>query len=126
MVLTNKQQQVLGVLQQSVAPLSAYALLAQLGEHGFNAPTQVYRVLHKLIEFGLVRRLESLHAYTSCAPSKAGKSPVSAFVICRACGQARELEGGLLDECLGQKVRSEGFALEKVTVEVFGICASCN
>src|SRR5256885_5597381 len=57
--LTTKQQRVLDTLRQAGAPLTAYALLDQLRDHGLTAPTQVYRALDKLAEQGVVHRLES-------------------------------------------------------------------
>jgi Fur family zinc uptake transcriptional regulator len=64
--LTKNQSLVMGALTNSDGPLSAYTILDQLRDHGFRAPLQVYRALDKLVEFGLVHRLESLNAFVAC------------------------------------------------------------
>jgi Fur family zinc uptake transcriptional regulator len=61
--LTKNQSLVMGALSQANGPLSAYTILDELREHGFRAPLQVYRALEKVVEFGLVHRLESLNAF---------------------------------------------------------------
>ena len=63
--LTRNQTMVMAALTKSQAPMSAYAILNQLREHGFRAPLQVYRALDKLGELGLVHRLESLNAFVA-------------------------------------------------------------
>ena len=57
--LTKNQKLVMGALSNANGPLSAYTILDELREHGFRAPLQVYRALEKLVELGLVHRLES-------------------------------------------------------------------
>lgn len=69
MPLTANQEAVYAALRRAQSPLSAYALLARLREQGFNAPTQVYRALDRLLEQGIVHRLESMNAYVSCRHS---------------------------------------------------------
>src|SRR5258708_15019740 len=88
--LTTKQQRVLDTLRQAGAPLTAYALLDQLRDHGLTAPTQVYRALDKLAEQGVVHRLESLNAYVCCSHPDEGSHDFSAFAICDSCGQVDE------------------------------------
>ena len=65
--LTKNQGLVFDVLSHSQGPLSAYTILDKLRDHGFRAPLQVYRALEKLLEFGLVHRLESINAFVACA-----------------------------------------------------------
>lgn len=60
--LTPNQEMVWNVLSASGMPLGAYALLDQLKGSNFKAPLQVYRALDKLVELGMVHRLESLNA----------------------------------------------------------------
>ena len=65
--LTRNQGLVLGALNHSEAPLSAYDILDKLRADGLRAPLQVYRALDKLVERGLAHRLESLNAFVACA-----------------------------------------------------------
>ena len=66
-VLTKNQSLVFETLQRADQPISAYTILDRLRDHGFRAPLQVYRALDKLVEAGLVHRLESLNAFVACA-----------------------------------------------------------
>ena len=53
---------------------------------GLRAPLQVYRALDKLVETGLVHRLESLNAFVACAHKHCHDDCASAFAICEKCG----------------------------------------
>jgi len=65
--LTRNQSLVFGALSRAEGPLSAYTILDQLRDDGFRAPLQVYRALDKLVETGMVHRLESLNAFVACS-----------------------------------------------------------
>ena len=65
-VLAANQQLVFKAFGEAAAPLSAYSILERLQGKGIKAPLQVYRALEKLIDFGLVHRLESLNAFVVC------------------------------------------------------------
>lgn len=126
--LTKNQDLVLGALKRSEAPLSAYVILDKLRDHGFRAPLQVYRALEKLIEMGLVHRLESLNAFVACAHS--GESCCShhgtvAFAICNACGHVMEFHDHTVEHRLSDWARGKGFKQEKTTIEIRGLCVSC-
>ena len=128
MQLTKNQDLVLGALKRSEAPLSAYVILDKLRDHGFRAPLQVYRALEKLIEMGLVHRLESLNAFVACAHS--GESCCShhgtvAFAICNACGHVMEFHDHTVEHRLSDWARGKGFKQEKTTIEIRGLCVSC-
>jgi Fur family transcriptional regulator, zinc uptake regulator len=64
--LTRNQSLVLKALEKSDAPLTAYFILDQLRSKGIKAPLQVYRALEKLVEQGLVHRVESMSAFMAC------------------------------------------------------------
>ena len=124
--LTKNQSLVMGTLSQSEGPLSAYTILDQLRDHGFRAPLQVYRALDKLVEFGLVHRLESLNAFVACRHPGCDDHETIAFMICQECGQVNEISDINLAGRLKHLAAEAGFALKKSTVELRGICASCQ
>lgn len=124
--LTKNQALVMGALSQSDSPLSAYTILDQLRDDGFRAPLQVYRALDKLVEFGLVHRLESLNAFVACRHPGCDGHQTIAFMICETCGQVNEISDTSLAERLKQLASKAGFALKKSTVELRGICSSCQ
>ena len=126
MQLTANQQRVLTTLQQADSPLSAYALLDQLREQGFSAPTQVYRALERLAEHGLVHRLETLNAYVSCVHSAGCQHDLKAFAICDNCGHVDEFIDNDLGHCLGRWMHKNAFSLRNASIELHGSCATCT
>ena len=73
---------------------------------------------------GFVHRIDSQNAFAACfAP---GKPHRSHFLLCRACGQAAEIEDTTLDQALAEASGRAGFAPESETVEITGLCAQCR
>ena len=124
--LTKNQALVFGELSRAEGPLSAYTILDQLREEGFRAPLQVYRALDKLVEFGLVHRLESLNAFVACSHKDCQAHSAAAFTICEKCGQVNEISDARLDDRLRELAEASGFALTKSVVELRGLCADCQ
>lgn len=124
--LTKNQSLVMSALSQSGGPLSAYTILDQLRDQGFRAPPQVYRALDKLVEFGLVHRLESLNAFVACRHPDCDGHKTIAFVICEECGQVKEITDSTLTKRLKHLASNTGFALRNSIVELRGICESCG
>jgi Fur family zinc uptake transcriptional regulator len=127
--LTRNQALVLGVLKQAAAPRSAYDILDGLRGDGMRAPLQVYRALDKLMEMGLVHRLESLNAFVACADphDHAGHAHgVTAFAICEDCGSVTEFHDDAIENRLTAWQHSEHFKPEKTTIEIRGHCRDCS
>lgn len=124
-VLTANQQVVFDALATARAPLSAYAILERLEGGRIRAPLQVYRALEKLIEYGLVHRLESLNAFIACGHGGHCRQPV-AFAICDKCGQVAEFLEPSVEQGLERWSKGHAFKAERVTVEMRGLCETCN
>ena len=124
--LTRNQALVLGALSQSDGPLSAYTILDQLREDGFRAPLQVYRALEKLVEIGLVHRLESLNAFVACRHPGCDGHETIAFMICERCGKVDEITDATLAKRLGDLAAKADFSLRKSTIELRGVCEPCR
>ena len=125
--LTKNQSLVFDALSQTGAPLSAYGILDLLRDKGFRAPLQVYRALDKLVEFGLVHRLESINAFVACAHQKSDccAHGTVAFAICNTCGRVEEFLDHAIDHRLADWAKSKRFKAEKTTIELRGVCAAC-
>lgn len=123
--LTKNQTLVFGALSRSEGPLSAYTLLDNLREHGFRAPLQVYRALEKLMEFGLVHRLESRNAFVACAHPHDHSHGLIAFAICDNCGQVDEFSDAVVEKQLKGWAGDNAFKLAKTSIEMHGTCANC-
>ncbi|MGQ4274432.1 Fur family transcriptional regulator [Terrihabitans sp. B22-R8] len=125
--LTKNQTIVLDALAHAEGPLGAYALLDRLRDQGFRAPLQVYRALDKLIELGLVHRLESVNSFVACAHSHdhgTCHGPM-AFAICDRCGRVDEFSDPVVNERLRDYSKGHSFKAEKTIIELHGTCATC-
>jgi Fur family zinc uptake transcriptional regulator len=123
--LKKNQKLVYDALHAARSPLSAYAILDLLREHGFRAPLQVYRALEKLMEFGLVHKLESLNAFVACSHDECEASEPAAFMICEECESVSELGDSKLTTHLSKLANTQNFALKHTTVELHGRCKNC-
>lgn len=124
--LTKNQSLVMRSLSNSDGPLSAYTILDQLRDDGFRAPLQVYRALDKLVDLGLVHRLESLNAFVACRHPDCDGHQTIAFMICQNCGQVKEITDTVLTGRLKHLANEASFALKKTTIELRGLCRRCQ
>lgn len=123
--LTPQRRQVLRILLDSERPLGAYQILDALSEERPGvAPPTVYRALDFLREYGLIHRLETLHAYISC--SHPYHNHHCQFLICTDCGEVTELENAEIADSLDHAAAASGFEPERDVVELTGHCAQCN
>lgn len=123
--LTKNQALVFGSLSDAGGPLTAYAILDLLRDSGFRAPLQVYRALDKLVEYGMVHRLESLNAFVACSHKGCSSHGTAAFAICEKCGEVSEFTPDKAMSLLRDWTRSEGFQLSRTTIELRGTCRQC-
>jgi Fur family zinc uptake transcriptional regulator len=125
-VLTKNQNLVFGALSHAEGPLSAYAILDQLRDDGFRAPLQVYRALDKLIELGLIHRLESLNSFVACQHPECEDRESMVFAICETCGKVSELADDHLEKQLKLLAKRDGFSVKTCTIELRGNCHGCG
>ncbi len=123
--LTKNQSLVMAALLGANEPLSAYTILDQLRSKGLRAPLQVYRALDKLLEFGMVHRLESMNAFVACRHPDGESEAMVAFTICERCGEVTEIANDGFDCQLHKLAAGIGFNVKKSTVELFGKCEAC-
>lgn len=124
--LTKNQTLVLGALSHAEGPMSAYAILDQLRDHGFRAPLQVYRALDKLIALGLIHRLESLNSFVACQHPECEDLESMVFAICEICGKVSELADESLENRIKALATSDGFSMKTCTIELRGYCGNCQ
>lgn len=122
--LSDNDRSVLGALDRSPKPLSAYDILDRARSGTIKAPVQVYRSLQKLEQQGLVHRIEALNAFVACSDqAHGGHRP--GFVICRDCGSVREFEDARV-AVVAEEAAGDDFAIDLVSLEVFGHCGPCR
>ncbi|MFT3801769.1 MAG: Fur family transcriptional regulator [Burkholderiaceae bacterium] len=124
--LTRHQTLVLDALAREENPASAYALLDQLRGDGMRAPQQIYRALDKLIEYGLVHRVETLNSFVACAHPHDHGHGLVAFAICDQCGHVDEFPDAAIERRLKSWSRDHAFRISAATVELRGTCAQCE
>ncbi len=124
--LTKNQKLVFNVLSEEKGPLSAYSILDDLRDEGFRAPLQVYRALEKLIEMGLVHRLDSMNAFIACCHPNCENHNTSAFTICQECGNVQEIYDQDLIGKISDIAQNTLFQLQGTTVELRGLCKNCR
>lgn len=125
--LTRNQALVLETLTACEEPLSAYAILDRLRGEGFRAPLQVYRALDKLLQTGLVHRLDSLKAFVACAhPHEHGGEATVAFAICENCARVWEFSDSTIEDRFEAWAKAENFLTRATTIEISGLCAACR
>lgn len=123
--LTRNQSLVFDALTAADAPLSAYGILDALRGDGLRAPLQVYRALDKLVETGLVHRLESINAFVACSHPHDHRSRIIAFAICGTCGQVSEFSDEMVERRLADWAGVHGFCPDKTVIEIRGTCSAC-
>lgn len=126
--LTNKQDLVMNFSGKTKGPLSAYAILDQLHDSGFRGPVQVYRALEKLMELGLVHRLESLNAFVACQQRTCDHQSKKTiiFTICEICGSVQELVNTGLEHLVRSLEKDIDFLTNRSVIELKGICSTCK
>lgn len=119
------RRRVLEMISSSPGGLKAYELLDQLAaEHASARPPTVYRALDFLIEQGLVHRIESLNAYVACPCPE--HTHGFQLLICRHCGRVEELHLDEISEQLRSRAQTQGFRIDRQTIELLGSCNDCR
>ena len=123
--LTAQRRRVLELVWSSHKPVGAYEILNALTADGQKAgPPTVYRALEFLIEANLVHRLDSLNAFVGCPDPNSPHT--GQFLICRNCRSVAELDDQAISELIVASAAATGFVAAEQTLEVQGICESCN
>lgn len=124
--LTVLRRQVLGLLADSAAPLTAYALIDELARlQGRQvAPPTVYRTLDFLVENGFVIKVESRNAFAVC--DSPGHHHHGILLICTRCGATDEVDDHEVDATLSRRAAASGFTIDKQIVELEGVCGRCG
>lgn len=124
--LSKNQQVVLDALAGQERPMSAYQILdlEDVRDKGLKAPLTIYRALDKLIEFGLVHRIESLNAFVVCDHEPHAEP--AGFMICNDCRQTIEMGTRALQRTVSRQAAEQGFTVEHMHIEISGRCEKCS
>ncbi|KAA8731462.1 Fur family transcriptional regulator [Acinetobacter qingfengensis] len=121
--LNYAQQIVLQILQNENKAISAYYLLNQAKPFGFHAPMQIYRILNKLMDYGLVVKLDSLNMYLAheCQHQHA----YQLLTICTECQKVQCVDLPQLGQVIQQFIHPQHFNCKHQHLELLGQCALC-
>jgi Fur family zinc uptake transcriptional regulator len=120
MMLNDTDRRVVRHLKGRTKPLSAYDIKNALQ---IRYPPTVYRALDKLLQLGLVHRIESANAFVACVKSEHSHSP--GFIVCAECGATQEFAVEALLPILQSEAAERHFSMEKTTIELVGRCSNC-
>lgn len=123
--LTPVRRKALEILLESHRAMGAYEVLERLSEGGFgDQPPVAYRALDFLVENGLAHRIRRLNAYAACMHPETDHAPV--FMICRECDAVAEALAQDVRSAVRRVAADAGFMVERVNVEVLGLCPPCQ
>ena len=123
--LTDIRRHVLELICANHKAIGAYKLLDLFREQDPKAkPVTIYRALDFLMEAGLVHKIESLNAFIACL--QAEHQHMSAILICDQCKNAYEIDATSAYESLFSLSEAVQFKPQCLTLELHGICASCQ
>jgi len=123
--LTPLRLRVLHALWSAKEPVGAYDLSDRVSvEAGGRrmAPNSIYHVLILFAELGLVRRVESRHAYVVARDGDPGSDM---FFLCDGCGAVTAIDEPQLAALLTSQASALGFRPHHQVVEVAGQCRTC-
>ncbi len=122
--LTKNQKIVFNLLQNSGEPLKAYTILENLKREGLKSPLQVYRALDKLVELGIIHKIESQNSFIACSNSNCASN--TAFTICRKCGDVKEIKNNHLFEQVSDLGKKNRLKVQRFNLEFYVDCNGCK
>ncbi len=122
--LNPRVQQVYDCIKNSPTPQGAYNLLDKLRPEGFRAPSQMYRALNRLLELGLIHKVESLNVFVACDQSH--QSCVSILAVCDSCGSVEEFPSPEFADQVKAIGLEHSFESREFAVELKGRCSDCT
>lgn len=123
--LTPLRERVLRALWSAREPVGAYELSERVGAEAGGrriAVNSIYRVLVLFAELGLVRRVESRHAYVVARDGDPGSDM---FFLCDGCGAVTAVDEPRLAALLAGQASALGFRPHHQVVEVAGQRRTC-
>ena len=122
--LTKNQKIVFNLLQNSGEPLKAYTILESLKREGLKSPLQVYRALDKLVELGIIHKIESQNSFIACSNSNCASN--TAFTICRRCGDVKEIKNNHLFDEISKLGKKNRLNVNRFNLEFYIDCNGCK
>ncbi len=84
----------------------------------------VYRTINHLEQSGIIRKLDLDEAHAHYENTVGTRH--HEHLICRKCGRITEVTDTALERRIQHVARTNGFTLEKHTVQLIGLCGDCR
>ena len=121
---TEQQRELLGHVFAKHSHFDAEQLIEELKAAGKNiSRATVYRTLTKLVDAGLLRRIE---LGTRTVFDHDYGYPFHDHLVCEQCKQIIEFQSEKLDESLQDVMAQHQFRANGRTLVIRGVCAECN
>ena len=112
---------VLQTLRAATRPLGAYEIAQRSEQKQVPlAPSQVYRILERLIAKASVRRVEMLSAYVLSDHHRCG------IIVCRECQTVESFDAAPMAQAIVPLCSAHGFEPAMSVIEVSGLCHHCS
>lgn len=121
--LNTVEQKVLTILQNEKKAISAYTLLERAKPLGLQSPVQIYRILKKLLGYGLILKLDTLNKYLACELEN--NKTYLLVTICTECQTIQIVDSPQITNAIKQSICSQNFNSKYHYLELVGQCALC-
>lgn len=123
--LTPQRAEVLRLMAEQNASISAYDLLDQLriSEPQAKPPT-IYRALDFLLEQGFIHRVESNNSYVVCHHFDE-PAHTSVMLVCDNCAVVTEKHAHGVEKILAGLADQASFKIRHSVIEAHGLCENC-
>ena len=122
--VTTVQEALIDIFAHSEYPLSAeQAWEAARRSRPKTGRATVYRMVEKLENLGLIRRV---HGYQGCSRFVPTLPELVMLFICLDCGRADYLDSQPLDELIQRSEHASGHHITDSRLQLFGACADCQ
>jgi len=92
-------------------------------EHRNMGHATVYRTLKLFVESGIARELRFGDGFTRYEPVTEGKQ--HDHLVCNVCDNITEFKTGAIEQLKDEIVRSHGFQVDTLKLELRGVCRQC-
>ncbi|MBK6879280.1 MAG: transcriptional repressor [Elusimicrobia bacterium] len=120
---TGARETVLSVLEKSALPISAKDIFKQVHSSGVNLAS-IYRTTEMLAERGIAIQVESRDGVRRFELSDRYR-PHHHHVVCRDCGETRDVSGCGVKGIEARAARSTGFKIVGHQLSLTGLCPRC-
>ncbi len=124
MKVTQPRKAVLAIMSHSKTPIDVGDIKQALESQKIQIDqATIYRILKMFVEKELVKKVALQEGKTHF---ELADRPHHHHVICQSCGTIRDVEECSIQNLEQVAEKTTGFSIQSHTLELYGICSSCN